>query len=174
MIAAARPRSFVRFRSPLRSVRLTSILGAVLLVGIPVVAVTGLLSHAAYNPALGRNNVVGDPGIFDFYVFDWPTSPSWLYAATQGVHVTLGIALVPHPAVQALERLPKLFARPPVASPAQVLERLSIALLVGGALFEFITGISTSSCGTRGTSGSSRPTSSAPGCSSPPSSSTPS
>jgi DMSO/TMAO reductase YedYZ molybdopterin-dependent catalytic subunit len=140
-VTATRPRSFVRFRSPLRSVRLTSILGAVLLIGIPVVAVTGLLSHAAYNPALGRNNVVGDPGIFDFYAFDWPTRPSWLYAATQGVHVTVGIALVPILLAKLWSVIPKLFARPPVTSPVQALERLSIALLVGGALFEFVTGI---------------------------------
>ena len=36
---------------------------------------------------------------------------------------------------------PKLFAWPPVRSPAQVLERLSLLLLVGGILFEIVTGL---------------------------------
>ena len=36
---------------------------------------------------------------------------------------------------------PKLFAWPPVRSPAQALERLSLLLLVGGILFEIVTGL---------------------------------
>jgi DMSO/TMAO reductase YedYZ molybdopterin-dependent catalytic subunit len=131
----------MRFPSPLRSIRLTAVFGAVLLVGIPIVAVTGLLSHVAYDPGLGRNNVVGDPGIFDFFLFDWPTHPSWLYAATQGIHVTVGIALFPVLLAKLWSVIPKLFEWPPARSPAHALERLSLALLVGGGLFEFATGI---------------------------------
>jgi DMSO/TMAO reductase YedYZ molybdopterin-dependent catalytic subunit len=37
--------------------------------------------------------------------------------------------------------IPRLFAWPAVRSPAQALERLSLLLLVGGALFEFATGL---------------------------------
>ena len=37
--------------------------------------------------------------------------------------------------------LPKLFEWPPLRNPAHALERLSLLLLVGGALFEFVTGI---------------------------------
>jgi DMSO/TMAO reductase YedYZ molybdopterin-dependent catalytic subunit len=37
--------------------------------------------------------------------------------------------------------IPRLFAWPPAASPAQALERLSIGLLVGRAIFEFVTGV---------------------------------
>ena len=131
----------MRFPSPLRSIRLTAVFAAVLLVGIPIVAVTGLLSHVAYDPDLGRNNVVGDPGIFDFFLFDWPTHPSWLYAATQGIHVTLGIALFPVLLAKLWSVIPKLFEWPPARSPVHALERLSLALLVGGVLFEFATGI---------------------------------
>jgi len=36
---------------------------------------------------------------------------------------------------------PKLFAWPPVRSPAQALERASLLLLVGGILFEIVTGV---------------------------------
>ena len=42
------------WRSPLRGPWLTSVLGAVLLVGLPLVSLTGLLSYAAYDPAPGR------------------------------------------------------------------------------------------------------------------------
>jgi hypothetical protein len=37
--------------------------------------------------------------------------------------------------------LPKLFEWPPLRSPAHALERLSLLLLVGGVVFEFVTGI---------------------------------
>lgn len=36
--------------------------------------------------------------------------------------------------------IPKLFTWPPVVSPAQALERLSLLALVGGAIFQFVTG----------------------------------
>jgi DMSO/TMAO reductase YedYZ molybdopterin-dependent catalytic subunit len=55
--------------------------------------------------------------------------------------VTLGLVLVPVLLGKLWSVLPKLFDWPPVRSPAQALERLSILLLVGGALFEFVTGI---------------------------------
>ncbi len=129
------------WRSPLRGPWLTSVLGAVLLAGIPIVAVTGFLSYAAYVPALGANNLVGDPGLLDAYVFSWPTSPVWLYALTQGLHVTVGIALVPLVLVKLWSAMPALFEWPPVRSPAHALERASLALLVGATLFQFATGI---------------------------------
>ena len=42
-----------RFRSPLRGPWLTATFARVLLIGLPVVIVTGLLSYAAYEPRLG-------------------------------------------------------------------------------------------------------------------------
>lgn len=129
------------WRSPLRGPWLASLLGVVLLVAVPVVALTGVLSHAAYNPDLGRNRITGEPSVFDRLVFDWPTSPSWLYALTQGLHVTLGVATMPILLAKLWSVIPKLWEWPPVRSPAHALERLSLALLVGGSLFQFFTGI---------------------------------
>src|SRR6202008_4801394 len=80
-------------------------------------------------------------GPLDFYLFGWPTSPTWLYALTQGLHVTIGLALFPVVLAKLWSVIPRLFEWPPVRSPAHALERLSLALLVGGALFEFATGI---------------------------------
>ena len=130
-----------RWRSPVRGPWLTSVLGLVLLVGIPIEFVTGLLSYAAYNPRLGTNDPNPSHGLFGFYLFDWTTSPGWLYRLTQGVHVMLGLALVPVLAVKLWSVMPKLFSWPRVRSVAYVFERLSLALLVGGVIFEFSTGV---------------------------------
>ncbi|WP_459755018.1 molybdopterin-dependent oxidoreductase [Streptomyces sennicomposti] len=130
------------WRSPLRGPWLTSVFGLVLLAGIPLLLVTGLLSYAAYNPGLGPpNDQTPDKGVLGFYLFDWPTHPYWLYRLTQGVHVTLGVTLVPVLLAKLWSVLPKLFDWPPVRTPAHALERLSLLALVGGAIFEFATGI---------------------------------
>ncbi len=130
------------WRSPLRSPRLTAMLGLVLLIGLPVVALTGLFSNDAYQPGLGPNALGRDiHGPLDIYLFGWPSAPSWLYALSQGAHVTLGLALFPIVLAKLWSVIPKLFEWPPVRSPAHALERLTLALLVGGALFEFVTGI---------------------------------
>jgi DMSO/TMAO reductase YedYZ molybdopterin-dependent catalytic subunit len=129
------------WRSPLRSPRLTAILGLVLLIGLPVVAITGLLSNDAYQPGLGGNALGRHLGPLDFYLFGWPTGPSWLYALNQGLHVTLGLALFPVVLTKLWSVIPRLFEWPPTRHPAHALERLTLALLVGSVLFEFVTGI---------------------------------
>ncbi|MET9381089.1 molybdopterin-dependent oxidoreductase [Streptomyces sp. NPDC002928] len=130
------------WRSPLRGPWFTSVLGVVLLGGITVMFVTGLVSYAAYNPNLDPvNDQTPDKGLLGFYLFSWPPGPVWLYRLTQGVHVTLGITLVPVLLAKLWSVVPKLFALPPARSLAHALERLSLLLLVGGALFEFVTGV---------------------------------
>ncbi len=130
------------WRSPLRSPWFTSVLGIVLLGGITVLFTTGLVSYAAYNPDLSPvNDKTPDKGLLGFYLFAWPTDPPWLYRLTQGVHVTLGIALIPVLLAKLWSVLPRLFTLPPVRSLAHALERISLLLLVGGALFEFTTGV---------------------------------
>ncbi|MFF0161301.1 molybdopterin-dependent oxidoreductase [Streptomyces sp. NPDC005263] len=130
------------WRSPLRGPWFTSVLGVVLLVGITVLFLTGLLSYAAYNPDLSPvNDKTPDKGILGFYLFSWPTDPHWLYRLNQGVHVTLGITLIPVLLAKLWSVVPKLFTLPPARSLAHALERVSLLLLVGGALFEFVTGV---------------------------------
>ncbi|MDH6127408.1 molybdopterin-dependent oxidoreductase [Kitasatospora sp. GP82] len=130
------------WRSPIRGPWLTSVFGLALLAGIPVLFVTGALSYAAYNPGLGLlNDQTPDKGLLGFYLFDWPTRPYWLYRLTQGVHVTLGVVLVPVLLAKLWSVIPKLFEWLPVRSAAHALERLSLLLLVGGVIFEFVTGI---------------------------------
>ncbi|WP_460072460.1 molybdopterin-dependent oxidoreductase [Streptomyces sp. YKOK-I1] len=130
------------WRSPLRGTWFTSVLGLVLLVGVTVLFVTGLLSYAAYNPDLSPvNDKTPDKGILGFYLFDWPTGPPWLYRLTQGVHVTLGITLIPVLLAKLWSVVPRLFALPPARSLTHALERISLLLLVGGGPFEFVTGV---------------------------------
>ncbi|MFC9243064.1 molybdopterin-dependent oxidoreductase [Streptomyces sp. NPDC057136] len=130
------------WRSPVRGVRFTAVLGVVLLVGLTLLFVTGLLSYAAYNPDLAAvNDKTPGKGWLGFCLFAWPTGPVWLYRLNQGLHVTVGIALVPVLLAKLWSVIPKLFTLPPVRSVAHALERISLLLLVGGALFEFITGL---------------------------------
>jgi len=129
------------WKSPLRGLWLTSVLAVVLLAGLSVMVITGLLSYAAYNPRLPHNDPTPGASLLKFYLFSWPTHPAWLYRVNQGVHITLGLALVPVLLAKLWSVLPRLFTWPPARSPAQLLERLSLIMLVGGALFEFATGI---------------------------------
>lgn len=93
---------------------------------------------------LGGNAVFGGsaPGNgFDLYGLDWPKSPPWLYAATQGLRVISGLAAIPILLAKLWAVIPKLFENPPFLSAAHALERLSLVLLVGGSLFVFSTGV---------------------------------
>jgi DMSO/TMAO reductase YedYZ molybdopterin-dependent catalytic subunit len=118
---------------------LTSVFGSVLLVKQPIVVVTGLLSYMAYSPQFGQA-LPSQVGWLKLPTFDWPTRPVWLYRVSQGLHVGLGLVLIPVVLAKLWSVIPRLFTWPPSRSIAQLLERLSIALLVGGILFEIATG----------------------------------
>ena len=129
------------WRSPLRGRWLTSILGSCLLVLVAVVAITGWISHGAYQPQVGHNAIVPRGGDVLPLIHLPSSSPAWLYALTQGMHITVGLVAIPVLLAKLWSVIPRLFAWPPVVTPAAALERLSILLLVGGALFEFATGV---------------------------------
>nr|WP_308123926.1 molybdopterin-dependent oxidoreductase [Rhodococcus sp. BP-316] len=129
-----------QFQSAIRGPWLTSVFGAVLLVSLPVITVTGLLSYIAYGPEFGQARP-GDVGWLRLPQFDWPTDPSWIYRLNQGLHVTLGLVVIPLVLAKLWSVMPKLVQWPPVRSPAQALERLSLLMLVGGVLFEIVTGV---------------------------------
>jgi DMSO/TMAO reductase YedYZ molybdopterin-dependent catalytic subunit len=128
------------WKSPLRGTWLTSILGSILLVLVGLVALTGFLSHAAYQPGLGRNALV-DPDVPFTTFFDWPTGPSWLYAFTQGLHVNAGLVVIPVVLAKLWSVIPRLFQWPPARTPAEAVERTSIALLVASTGFLLATGV---------------------------------
>lgn len=116
-------------------------LGTLLLVPIVVVAVTGFISHSSYQPQLPGNSPIGDTGDVGslFALPSW--SPAWLYAVNQGLHVSLGLVAIPLLLAKLWSVLPRLFVWPPVQSAAMAVERASLLLLVGGSVFEFVTGV---------------------------------
>jgi len=137
---ATGPGSEPAWHSPLRGPWLTSVFGAVLLKALPVVIITALLDYIAYGPRFGQA-IPADVGWLRLPQFDWPTRPSWLFQLTEGLHVVLGLVIIPVVLAKLWSVVPKLFAWPPARSVAQVLERLSLLLLVGGILFEIATGV---------------------------------
>jgi DMSO/TMAO reductase YedYZ molybdopterin-dependent catalytic subunit len=130
----------IRWRSPLRGPWLTSVLGAVLLASLPLVIITGLLDYIAYGPQFGQA-FPGHVGWLHLPWFDWPTRPVWLFRLTEGLHVGLGLVVTPVVLAKLWSVVPKLFTWPPARSLAQVVERLSVLLLVGGILFQIVTGV---------------------------------
>jgi DMSO/TMAO reductase YedYZ molybdopterin-dependent catalytic subunit len=117
-------------------------LSVALLPGITLMFLTGLASYAAYNPNLAPgNDTTPDKGFLGSWLPGWPAGPSWLYWVNQGVHVTLGLVLIPVVLAKLWSVLPKLFEWPPARSVTQLVERASLLLLVGGAVFELVTGV---------------------------------
>ncbi len=121
------------FTSRLRSPAVAARVGRWLGVCFAVAFVTGLVSHWAQ----------AGPGLVPF-----PTSPSWGYRVTQGLHVASGTAAVPLLLVKLWTVFPKLFARVPAplsrAGLLHGLERASIAALVASAVFLLASGLANS------------------------------
>ena len=127
-------------------------LGSILLVLVAIVALTGFLSHVAYMPDLGCNAIVPKDRDFPLEPSTGRPRPSWLYALNQGLHTNVGLVVIPFLLAKLWSVIPRLFAWPPVTSPAQAIERLSIALLVASASSSSPRASPTRSTGTRSSS----------------------
>lgn len=116
----------IPFSSTLHSQKNAAILGTALGVSFFLCFFTGLFSHLLQNP-----------------VSWWTISPrpAGLYRVNQGLHVLSGVVAVPLLLAKLWVVFPRLFQWPPVKNVAQVLERLSLLPLIGGALFQLISGI---------------------------------
>lgn len=98
--------------------------------------ITGLLSYAAYNPDLPGNDLTPDKVLLGFYLFDWPTQrvldvpghPRHARHARTGTH--------PRPARQAVVGHPEAVRLAAGEIASQFLDRISLLLLNGGAVFE--------------------------------------
>lgn len=118
------------FTSPVHDTWVVARVGRMLGIAVGICFVTGLISHNAQSPtgiALGP----------------WPT---WGYRVNQGLHVASGIACLPLLLAKVFAAYPRLFMRPVLPRPdraglPKILERLSIAVLVGAAFFEISTGL---------------------------------
>jgi DMSO/TMAO reductase YedYZ molybdopterin-dependent catalytic subunit len=108
---------------------------------VVLVALTGLISHDAYRAQLGHNSPFGPPSAIGPLIHLPGSSPTWLYALSQGTHITVGLVALPVLLAKLWSVIPRLFEWPPVRSVAHSIERASLLLLVGGSLFEFATGV---------------------------------
>ncbi len=135
------PFDLARWRSPLRGPWMASVLSTALVVLFSIDIVTGYLSYVSYQPTLGANSLTG--GGLDRLIlgWEWPTRPVWLHAVTQGAHVVSGVVAIPIVAAKLWTVIPRLYAWPPLRSPAHALERLTVALLVGSTVFLLLTGV---------------------------------
>ncbi|WP_434614757.1 molybdopterin-dependent oxidoreductase [Arthrobacter sp. A5] len=115
-----------KFASPVRSTRLTVVLGRWLGICFTVCFATGLFSHGLQNPP-------------SWMLF--PTRPVGIYQLTQGLHITSGIASIPLLLAKLWSVYPELLKWPPVRSVVHALERGSIALLVASSLVQVVTGL---------------------------------
>jgi DMSO/TMAO reductase YedYZ molybdopterin-dependent catalytic subunit len=115
-----------RFSSGLHSERVAAQLGVWLGVSFTVAVATGLISHFAQHP----------PGWLL-----WPSRPVNLYRITQGLHVIGGLATIPLLLAKLWTVYPKLFQWPPFRSASHAVERALVLVLVGGSLFQLVTGL---------------------------------
>lgn len=115
-----------RFTSRLHDERVATWLGVWLGVSFTVAFVTGLVSHFMQHPPA-------------FMV--WPSRPVGLYRVTQGAHVICGLATIPLLLAKLWTVYPKLWQWPPIRSAAHAVRRGVIFLLVGGSLFQLVTGL---------------------------------
>ncbi|WP_231371194.1 hypothetical protein [Cryocola sp. 340MFSha3.1] len=111
--------------APARSARTTVVIGRLLATAFLVCFLTGLYSHLLQEPLPGMR---------------FPTWPG-VYAFTQGLHVSVGIAIFPLLLGKLWTVYPRLFLWPPARSARELLERASIALLVSSALLEPAIGL---------------------------------
>ncbi|MEU4313974.1 molybdopterin-dependent oxidoreductase [Nocardia sp. NPDC024068] len=120
------PAAITRRISPERSAAIAARIGIALGIAVVVCFATGLISHWVQHPPVW---------------FHWPANPPWLYRVTQGAHVISGVMAIPLLLVKLWSVFPRLFARPLIGNPLRLLERGSIALLVGSMIFLLVTGL---------------------------------
>jgi DMSO/TMAO reductase YedYZ molybdopterin-dependent catalytic subunit len=110
----------------LRDTRSVVTVGRLLGSAFAICLVTGVFSHLHQHPVAW---------------FPLPTRPASLFRWTQGIHVAVGLAAIPLLLTKLWTVYPRLFTWPPARTVVAVLERLSIAVLVSGAIFELTTGL---------------------------------
>ncbi|MFC4536450.1 molybdopterin-dependent oxidoreductase [Sphaerisporangium dianthi] len=115
-----------RFTSGLHSERVAAQLGVWLGAAFTVAFATGLMSHFTQHPPAWLL---------------WPSRPVNLYRVTQGLHVIGGLATIPLLLAKLWTVYPKLFQWPPFRSASHAVERVLVLVLVGGSLFQLVTGL---------------------------------
>jgi Oxidoreductase molybdopterin binding domain len=111
--------------SELHEVRSAAWLGLGLGVTFGTCFLTGVWSHLAQDPPTW---------------FTYPSRPAGLYRVTQGLHVASGMAAIPLLLAKLWVVHPRFFEWPPARSVLHAIERLALVPLVGGGLFQLLSG----------------------------------
>jgi DMSO/TMAO reductase YedYZ molybdopterin-dependent catalytic subunit len=111
--------------SELHEVRGAAWLGLGLGVTFGTCFLTGVWSHLAQDPPAW---------------FTYPSRPAGLYRVTQGLHVASGMAAIPLLLAKLWVVHPHFFQWPPARSVLHAVERLALVPLVGGGLFQLLSG----------------------------------
>jgi DMSO/TMAO reductase YedYZ molybdopterin-dependent catalytic subunit len=106
-------------------VRSAAWLGLGLGVAFGTCFLTGVWSHLAQDPPSW---------------FTYPARPAGLYRITQGLHVASGMAAIPLLLAKLWVVHPRLFEWPPARSVLHAVERLALVPVVGGGLFQLLSG----------------------------------
>ncbi|MGJ4845420.1 hypothetical protein [Leifsonia sp. Le1] len=125
VIAQRMTRAQAVLAAPARTARATVVIGRLLAIAFVICFVTGVYSHLLQEPLPGMR---------------FPTWPDF-YAFTQGLHITVGVAIFPLLLGKLWTVYPRLFVWPPIRSVREAVERGSIALLVSSALVEPVIGL---------------------------------
>ncbi len=112
-------------QSELHDVRSAAWLGLGLGVTFGTCFLTGMWSHLAQDPPSW---------------FTYPARPAGLYRITQGLHVASGMAAIPLLLAKLWVVHPHFFEWPPARSVLHAVERLALVPLVGGGLFQLLSG----------------------------------
>ncbi len=115
------------FPSRLHDERTAALLGRALGIAFATCFFTGLISHG-FQVGSGALNFA-------------PTLPVWGYRLNQGIHVATGLAAIPLLLAKLWTVYPRLWQWPPLRSIGHAGERLSLGVLVAGALFQLLTGL---------------------------------
>jgi hypothetical protein len=116
------------FHSKLHQERIATFLGMALGVCFTICFITGLISHFIQRGPSWTQEA-------------WPAHPVSFYRVTQGLHVLTGCVAVPLLIAKMWVAYPKLYEWPPVRDPLHGVERLGLVALVGGAIFQLVTGV---------------------------------
>lgn len=122
------PYSDGAFRSRLHGERTAAMLGIALGTAFTVCFITGLISHFIQRGP-------------EWTQAAWPAHPVSLYRITQGIHVLTGMAAIPLLLAKLWVAYPRLWEWPPVRDPLHAIERLGVAALVAGSIFQVVTGL---------------------------------
>lgn len=114
------------FPSPRHSVADAAWLGTALGIAFVLCLLTGLYSHLLQHQPVWLTV---------------PSRPAGLYRVSQGLHVTTGIASVPLLLAKLWVVYPRLFTWPPARDLGHAVQRLSLAVLVAGSVFQLATGL---------------------------------